>query len=72
MTTIGLYILVLVAFTVPVVAQVDGTLIEEVSLTHTHPIELWLAAEETGTLLGEVWITLYLFCERLVHIEVLT
>ena len=47
-TTIGLDILVLVTLAVPVVAQVDGALIEKVGLTHTHPIKLGLAAEETG------------------------
>ena len=47
-TTIGLYILVLVALAIPVVAQVYCALIEEVGLTHTHPVELWLAAKQSG------------------------
>ena len=49
-TAIGLYILVLVTLAVPVSAQVDGALIEEVCATHTHPVELGLAAEEAGRL----------------------
>ena len=47
-TTIGLYILVLVALAIPVVAQVYCALIEEVGLTHTHPVELWLATKQSG------------------------
>ena len=47
-TTIGLYILVLVTLAIPVVAQVDCALIEEVGLTHTHPVELGLAAKQSS------------------------
>ena len=64
-TTIGLYILILVAFAVPVSTQIDSALIEEVGLTHTHSVELGLAAEETGTLLFELGIILDLLGKRI-------
>ena len=57
-TAIGLYILVLVTLAVPVSTQVDSALVEEVGLTHTHPVELGLAAEEAGALLFELGISL--------------
>ena len=66
-TAIGLYILVLVTLAVPVSAQVDGALIEEVGATHTHPVELGLAAKELSTLLSEVRIGLDLIGKRLVE-----
>ena len=69
---VGLYILIFVAFGVPVVAQINGALIKEIGLTHTHPVEFGLAAEEAGRLPCKVGITLDLLRERLVHIEVLT
>ena len=69
---VGLYILIFVAFGVPVVAQINGALIEEIGFTHTHPVEFGLAAEEAGRLPCKVGITLDLLRERLVHIEVLT
>ena len=53
MSSIGLYILVFVTLAVPVVTQVNGALVEEVGLTHSHPIKLGLASEEFGTLLSE-------------------
>ena len=64
-TAIGLYILVLVTLAVPVSAQVDGALIEEVGATHTHPVELGLAAEEAGALLLELGISLDLLGKRI-------
>ena len=45
-TAVSLDVFVLVTLAVPVVAQVDGALIEEVGLAHTHPVELGLAAEK--------------------------
>ena len=48
MSTIGFYILVFVALAVPVVTQVNGALVEEVGLTHSHPLKLGLAAKELG------------------------
>ena len=63
--TIGLYILVLVAFAIPVVAQVYCALIEEIGLTHTHPVELWLATKQLGTLLCEIRILLNLLSKRI-------
>ena len=44
----GLYILVFVTLAVPVVTQVNGALVEEVGLTHSHPVKLWLAAKQTS------------------------
>ena len=64
-TAIGLYILVLVTLAVPVSAQVDGALIEEVGATHTHPVELGLAAEEAGALLLELGISFDLLSKRI-------
>ena len=57
-TAIGLDVLVVVALRIPEGAQVDGALVEEVGLTHSHPVELGLAAEKTSTLLSEVGIGL--------------
>ena len=48
MSSIGLYILVFVTLAVPVVTQVNGALVEEVGLTHSHPVELWLASKQTS------------------------
>ena len=59
-TAIGLNILVLIAFAVPESTQVNGALIEEVGFTHTHPVELGLAAEELSTLICELRIGLNL------------
>ena len=55
---VGLDVLVVVTLAVPVVTQVDGALVEEVGLTHTHPVELGLAAEELCALLLELGIGL--------------
>ena len=63
-TAIGLHILVGITFAVPVSAQIDSALIEEVGLTHTHPVELGLAAEELSRLLSEGGAVLDLFSKR--------
>ena len=64
MTTIGLNILILVTLAIPVVTQVDCALIQEISLTHTHPVELWLATEQLSTLLCEGFTILNLLGKR--------
>ena len=64
-TAFGLYILIFVALRVPVCAQVDGALIEEVGATLTHPVELGLAAEEAGALLLELGISFDLLSKRI-------
>ena len=71
MAAVGFHILILVTLRVPVVAQVDGALVEEVGLSHTHPIEFRFAAEKAGRLLGEVGVVLDLLGERLVATEAL-
>ena len=64
-TTVGLYIFIFIPFAVPVVAQVDCALIQEVGLTHTHPVELGLATEELSTLLRKIWIIFNLLSKRI-------
>ena len=64
-TSVGLYILVLVTLAVPVVAQVNSALIEEVGVTHSHPVELGLAGEQTGTLICKLRILLDLIGKRI-------
>ena len=70
-TAVGLDVLVLVTLGIPVVAQVDGALIEEVGVAHAHPVELGFAAEEFCTLLCEVGVGFDLLSEGLLHVEVL-
>ena len=70
-TTVGFHIFIFIALCVPVVAQVHGALIEEISLAHAHPVQFGLAAEEAGTLLCEVGVALNLLCKGLVSAEVL-
>ena len=67
MAAFGLDVLIFVALRVPVVAQVDSGLIEEIGLAHTHPVEPGLAAEETGRLLGEIGIGLDLLSKGFAH-----
>ena len=64
-TTIGLYIFILVALAIPVGTQIDSALIEEISITHTHPIELGLAGKEACALLFELRIGLNLLSKRI-------
>ena len=64
-TSVGLYIFIFITFAIPVVAQVDGALVEEIGLAHAHPVEFGLAAEELGTLLGELGISLDLLGKRI-------
>ena len=45
MATVGLDVLVFITLAIPVFAQVDCALIEEVGIAHAHPIEFGLAAE---------------------------
>ena len=64
--SVGFHILIFVALGIPVVAQIDGTLIQEVGLAHAHPVKFGLAAEQPCRLLCEVGVILDLLCEGLV------
>ncbi len=64
-TTFGLDVLVGIALRVPESTQVDGALIEEVGATHSHPVELGLAAKEASALLLELGIGLDLLGKRI-------
>ena len=68
MTAISLHILILVTFGVPVVAQIDCALVEEIGLSHTHPVEFRLATEEACRLLCEIRVVLDLLGEGLVTV----
>ena len=65
MASVGLHILVFVTLAVPVVTQVNGALVEEVGLAHSHPVELWLASKELGRLGSELGIGLDLIGKRI-------
>ena len=62
---IGLNILIFVTLAIPESAQVNGALIKEVGLTHTHPVELGLAAEELSALISKLGISLDLIGKRI-------
>ena len=64
MTAIGLNIFIGITLRIPIGTQIDGALIEEVGLAHTHPVELGLATEETGTLCLELGTSLDLLGKR--------
>ena len=70
-TSVGLDVLILVALGIPVVAQVNGAIVEEVGLSHAHLVKFGLAAEQFCRLLGEVRVAFDLLGERLVPVEVL-
>ena len=46
MTAVGLKVLIGIILGVPVGAEVDTALIEEIGLTHSYPVEFGVAAEE--------------------------
>ena len=63
-TAVSLYILVGITFAVPVGTQVNSALIEEVGLTHTHPVEFGFAAKELSRLLCKGRAILNLISKR--------